>query len=122
MCHTFMCPPNVQISHRVLPALSQIIVLQATDAVVRSVYIPAGIWLHIRTFCYSLLLTLGNSTGLSAEGITGRVLLILTEIILLLVWALLFAVLVHICCKDGGSGGNLLSLHLTICDLLFAVL
>ena len=42
-------------------------------------------------FSYLLLLTSGDSTdtpGLSAEGITGRVLLILTVVISLVVWAL----------------------------------
>ena len=48
-------------------------------------------WLHIRIFYYPLLFTSGDSTdtpGLSAEGITGRVLLILTVVISLVVWAL----------------------------------
>ena len=48
-------------------------------------------WLHIRIICYPLLLTSGDSTdtpGLSAEGITGRVFLILSEVILLVVWIL----------------------------------
>ena len=75
-------------------------------------------WLHIKTSCYSLLLTSGESTGLSAENITGRVLLILTEVIALVIWALLIAELVSFCCA---SYGNLLLVHLTICDLLFAV-
>ena len=46
-------------------------------------------WLHIVIFCYPSLLTSGDFTdtpGLSAEGITGRVLLILTEIVALVVW------------------------------------
>ena len=38
-----------------------------------------------------MLLTSGDSTGLSGVGIAGRVLLILTEVIALLVLALLFA-------------------------------
>ena len=45
-------------------------------------------WLHIRIIYYPSLLTSGDSTdtpGLTAEGITGRVLLILTEVILLVV-------------------------------------
>ena len=58
-----------------------------------------------------LLLTSGDSTGLSAEGITGRVLLILTEVIALPVWAILVAVLVYVCCD---TNGNHLSVHLTI--------
>ena len=48
-------------------------------------------WLHIRVFHYPSLLTSGDSTdtpGLSAEGITGRVLLILTEVISLVVWVI----------------------------------
>ena len=44
---------------------------------------------HIRIFCYPSLLTSGDSTGdtpgLSTEGISGRVLLILTEVIALVV-------------------------------------
>ena len=42
-------------------------------------------------FCYPSLLTSGDSTdtlGLSAEGIAGRVLLILTGVISLVVWIL----------------------------------
>ena len=69
---------------------------------------------HKNILLLTLSLTLGNSTGLSAEGITGRVLLILTEIIALLVWALL----VYLCCNDYG---NLLLVQLTIDDLLFVV-
>ena len=65
-----------------------------------------------------LLLTSGDSTGLSAEGITGRVLLILTDVISLLAWALLVAMLVLTFCNNYG---NHLSVHLTIYDLLFAV-
>ena len=45
-------------------------------------------WLHIKIFHYPSLLTSGDSTdtlGLTAEGITGRVLLILTEVTLLVV-------------------------------------
>ena len=61
--------------------------------------------LHIRIFNYSLLLTSGNSTGLSAEGITGRVLLIVTVVIALLVWALLLASCAYLIC----NGGNHLS-------------
>ena len=46
-------------------------------------------WLHIKIICYPSLLTSDDSTdtpGLTAEGITGRVLLILTEVISLVVW------------------------------------
>ena len=50
-----------------------------------------------------LLLTSGDSTGLSAEGITGRVLLIVTVVIGLLVWALLVAAFVYLLCKEGGN-------------------
>ena len=45
---------------------------------------------------YPLLFTSGNSTdsmGLSTEGITGRVLLIVTGVIALLVWVVMVAVL-----------------------------
>lgn len=45
--------------------------------------------------CYSLLLNSDDSTGLSAEGIAGRVLLIVTEVIALLV---LVAVIALILC------------------------
>ena len=55
-----------------------------------------------------LLLTSADSTGLSAEGITGRVLLIVTVVIGLLVWALLVAAFAYLICKDG----NHLSVHL----------
>ena len=48
-----------------------------------------------------LLLTSGDSTGLTAEGITGRVLLILTVVIGLLVWALLVTSCAYLICKEG---------------------
>ena len=67
-------------------------------------------WLHIRIFSYSLLLTSGDSTGLSAEGITGRVLLILTDAILLLV----FAIMVATCALSLYRDGNHLSVHLAV--------
>ena len=48
---------------------------------------------YILQTCESILLPTsiysGDSSGLSVEGIAGRVLLILTEVILLLVWVLL---------------------------------
>ena len=46
------------------------------------------VWLHITIFCYPSLLTSGDSTGLSAEGIVGRLLLILAWVISLVVWVL----------------------------------
>ena len=49
------------------------------------------IWLHMVIFCYPSLFTSGDFTdtlGLNAEGITGRVLLILTGVISLVVWVL----------------------------------
>ena len=58
-----------------------------------------------------MLLTSGDSTGLSTEGIAGRVLLILTEVIALLVWAFFFAVVTIELCYEG----NYLSVHL-LCD------
>ena len=61
-----------------------------------------------------MLLTSGGSTVLSAEGIAGHVLLILTEVIALVIWALFFAVLAYDYCYEG----NHLSVHLTICDFL----
>ena len=45
-------------------------------------------WLDMITFCYLLLLTSGDSTGLSAVGVAGRVLIILIEVIALLLWIL----------------------------------
>ena len=66
---------------------------------------------HKNILLLTLPLTLGNSTGLSAEGIAGRVLLILTEVIVLLVWALLVAAFVYVCYD---INGNLLLVHLTI--------
>ena len=51
-------------------------------------------FVFLRVFCYPLLLTSGDSTetpGLSAEGIAGRVLLILTEVISMLFWVVVFA-------------------------------
>ena len=80
---------------------------------------------HKNILLLTLSLTSADSTGLSAEGIAGRVLLILTEVIALMIWALLFAVLVYTCCDHNGNccgiDGNLLLVHLTIYDLLFAV-
>ena len=52
-------------------------------------------WLHM----YPPLFTLGNSTdssGLNAEGITGRVLLILTGVIALLVWVVMVATVSYV--------------------------
>ena len=46
-----------------------------------------------------MLLASGDSTGLSGEGIAGRVLLILTEVITLLVWVLFIAALAFLCCE-----------------------
>ena len=79
---------------------------------------PRNMVTHKNILLLTLSLTLGNSTGLSAENIAGRVLLILPEIIALLVWALLVAGLVCTCCDDHG---NLLLVQLTIDDLLFPV-
>ena len=45
-------------------------------------------WLHMITFCYLLLPTSGDSTGLSAVGVAGCVLIILIEVIALLLWIL----------------------------------
>ena len=55
-----------------------------------------------------MLLASGDSTGLSAEGIAGRVLLILTEVTLLV---LVLLSTVGSCCK----AGNHLSVHLIFC-------
>ena len=63
----------------------------------------------MRTF---ILLASGDSTGLSAEGIAGRVLLILTEVTLL-VFALLISVGSY-CNKEG----NHLSVHLIFCCVI----
>ena len=68
-------------------------------------------WLHVRTFWYSLLLTSADSTGLSPEGIAGRLWLILTEVIALLVWASTVAACAYLSCSNNG---NHLSVHLTI--------
>ena len=94
------------------------LVLQATDGCSQKVHVEGYIPQNVVTHKNIQLLTSGDSTGLSAEGITGRVLLILTEAISLLAWALLVAMLVlTFCCTDG----NHLSVHLTIYNLLFAV-
>ena len=55
-----------------------------------------------------MLLASGDPTGLSGEGVAGRVLLILTEVISLLVWALFIAVIGCVL-----YGGKHLSVHLT---------
>ena len=55
-------------------------------------------WLHIRIFCYPS----GNSTdtpGLTVEGITGLVLLVLAEVMSLMVWVLgIIFMAVWLCC------------------------
>ena len=62
-----------------------------------------------------MLLASGDSTGLSTEGIAGRVLLILTEVITVLVWALFIAAItIRSCCKEG----NHLSVHLIFCCVI----
>ena len=55
-------------------------------------------WLRLRIFC-----DVGDSTGLNAEGIAGRVLLILTEVIFLVVWLLLVAGCAFLCYRDYGK-------------------
>ena len=63
-----------------------------------------------------LLLTSGDSTGLSAEVIAGgRLWLILTEVIALLVMASMVAACAYSSCRNYG---NHLSVHLTIYDFL----
>ena len=59
-------------------------------------------WLHMKymysTFCYPLLFTSGNSNEtaeLSTEGFTGRVLLIVSAVVQLLVWIVAFAAAAH---------------------------
>ena len=73
---------------------------------------PRNVVTHNNILLLTILLTSGNSTGLSAEGITGRVLLILSDVILLLVWALLVAT----CALSLYRNGNHLSVHLAIYD------
>ena len=59
--------------------------------------------LHRKAFCYVPIITSGGATGLNAEGIAGRVLLILTEVITLLVWLSLVAGCAYLCCRDYGN-------------------
>ena len=66
-------------------------------------YIPPEMWFDMITFCYSLLLTSGDSPGLSAEGFTGHVLIILTEFIALMVWASIVAGCAYSSCRDDGN-------------------
>ena len=64
-------------------------------------------------FCYLLLLPSGDFTdtaGLSAEGITGRVLLILSAVVQLLVWTVTFAAVARV----------LLGVHLYLCVIDYA--
>ena len=66
-------------------ATQQVLVLEATYTATE----PEGVVTYV-----PLLFTLGDSTdssGLSAEGITGRVLLIFTGVISLLVWVVMLA-------------------------------
>ena len=51
----------------------------------------------------SPIITSGHSTGLNAENIAGRVLLILTEVIFLVVWLSLVAGCAFLCCRDYGK-------------------
>ena len=60
-------------------------------------------WLHVRIFCYVLIISSGGSTGLNAEGIAGRVLLILAEVVFLVVWLSLVAGCAYLCCRDCGK-------------------
>ena len=60
-------------------------------------------WLHRKVICYVPIITSGGSTGLNAEGIAGRVLLILTEVIFLVVWLSLVAGCAYLCCRDYGK-------------------
>ena len=61
-------------------------------------------------YLLTMLLTSGDSTALSAEGIIGRVLLILTDVILLLVCALMVATSAFSLYRNG----NHLSVHLAV--------
>ena len=67
--------------------------------------------LHRRAFCYVPIITSGGATGLNAEGIAGRVLVILTEVIFLMVWLSLVAGCAYLCCQYDGKH---LPLHFTI--------
>ena len=62
-----------------------------------------------------MLLASGDSNGQSAEGVAGRVLLILTEVITLLVWAFFVAACTIGCCWNDG---NHLSVHLILCCVI----
>ena len=50
-----------------------------------------------------MLLTSGDSTGLNVEGIAGRVLLILTEVVFLMVWLSSVAGCAHLSCRGYGK-------------------
>ena len=76
------------------------LVLQATTT---SVVHILEMWLHRRAFCYVPIITSGGSTWLNGEGIAGRVLLILTEVIFLVVWLSLVAECAYLCCRDYGK-------------------
>ena len=60
--------------------------------------------------------TSGGSTGLNAEGIAGRVLLILTEVIFLVVWLSLVAGCAYLCCRDYGKRLPLYSVVCIYCS------
>ena len=83
----FRCPPDVHVCHCIMSSLK--LVLQAVHAGVSYKAKHTKEYCHIFVSCNPLILTLGYSTytaGLNAEGITGRVLLILTVVIFLVVW------------------------------------
>lgn len=72
----------------------------------------------MKHFYYTVFLTSGDSTDtpeVSTEGITGRVMLTLTDVIGLLVWITLVAVCAHDCFHGGMCTGIL------ECDLLLAI-
>ena len=64
-----------------------------------------------------MLLASGDSTGLSPEGIAGRVLLILTEVIALVIWALFIAAIIYTF-RPRCEEGNHLSVHLIFCCVI----
>ena len=104
---------------RVLSCLSGVLTqhLEGGTLHCRKIYILQKLVTHKNI----LLLTIthsGDSTGLSAEGITGRVLLIVTEVIAVLALAFLIATCA---CLFRNYEGNHLSVHLTVYDLVFAV-
>ena len=93
------------------------LVLQATStSVMHKTAYPRDVVTQKSILLYVPIITSGGSTGLNAEGIAGRVLLILTEVIFLIVWLSLVAGCAYLCCRDYGKRLPLYSVVCIYCS------